>query len=209
MVNEEINLLYSPSVGSKISRCMVVNGAVKSCEPIIVDGTVNGNIVCDDSVVVQKSGIVNGKIEAKTILLEGKVEGPLEANTIELREEANLTGYILAKRAKIAGSVDGDILAKEYLEVSKDARLITYECVADTMVVKGYIQGEVTANIVLDIRASATIEGDIRVRELKAEGSSKIFGSISRIGVQDEASDSDSFVNIEGTQEEEQLRHLG
>ena len=196
MNEEERSLVNIPEVGSKISRCMVIEGEVKSCEPIIIDGTINGNVVCDDCVVVQKSGIVKGKIEAKTILLEGIVKGPLEAKDIELSSSAKLTGYILANRAKIAGSVDGDILAKEYLEVCEDARVLTYECVSAKMVVKGYIQGDVVANELLDIRAGAVIEGDAKVKEFQTEGSAKVLGAISRVAQEVEESPEDESTQI-------------
>lgn len=180
MIEEGNSLVTAPKHGSKISRCMVVEGDVKSCEAIIIDGTVNGSVTCEDSVVVQKSGIVKGKIEAKAILLEGKVEGPLEAVDIELGVSAKLTGYILANRARVAGMVDGDILSKESLEVCKGAEVVTYECVSPYIVVNGYIRGEVRANEMLDVRSGATIEGDVEVKELQTEGSGNIFGAISR-----------------------------
>jgi cytoskeletal protein CcmA (bactofilin family) len=180
MSDEESNLVTIPQHGSRISRCMVIDGNLKSCESMIIDGTVNGNIVCEEIVVIQKSGIVKGKIEAKAILLEGIVEGPLEAADIELGISAKLTGYILANRARIAGMVDGDILSKNSLEVCKDARVLTYECVSPHILVKGFIRGEVRANELLDIRSGATIEGDVQVKELQTEGSGNIFGAISR-----------------------------
>ena len=199
MVDEAARLVEAPKVGGKVSRCMVVNGDLKSCEPIIIDGIVNGDILCDDSVVLHKGGRVVGKIEAKSILLEGFCEGPLEAERVELSVGSQLTGYIVASKVRVAGSVDGDILARESLEVCESGRVIAYETISEQIITKGYIQGEVTAKELLDIRATATIEGDVQVKELRSEGSGKIFGAISRI---DESSESGSI-------EEEQVLQYG
>jgi len=199
MVDEAARLVEAPKVGGKVSRCMVVNGDLKSCEPIIIDGIVNGDILCDDSVVLHKGGRVVGKIEAKSILLEGFCEGPLEAERVELSVGSQLTGYIVASKVRVAGSVDGDILARESLEVCESGRVIAYETISEQIITKGYIQGEVTAKELLDIRATATIEGDVQVKELRSEGSGKIFGAISRI---DESSESGSI-------EEEQALQYG
>lgn len=169
-----------PDIGAKISRCMVIRGEVKSCEPIVIDGTLYGDIISDDSVIIQKSGIVFGKIRAKAILVEGKIEGPLEANSIEVAKGAILTGYILAYKIQIAGSVDGDVVARELLVVDEGAEVSTYECQAKVMIIKGAVSGKVLAKSLLDIRSSGSIEGDIRVKELKTQGGSTIFGTISR-----------------------------
>jgi len=181
MVDERVRLVETPKSGGLVSRCMVINGDLKSCEPIIIDGTVHGDIICDDSVVVQKSGIVYGKIEAKSILLEGHCEGPLEASRVELSVGAELVGYIVASKVRVAGSVDGDILARDSLEICQNGRVIAYEVLSNSMVVEGFIQGDVTAKEFLELRASATIEGDVLVKELQSEGAGKIFGAISRI----------------------------
>ena len=202
MVEETGRLVEAPKVGGRVSRCMVINGDLKSCEPIVIDGTVNGDILSDDSVAVQKGAIVRGKIEAKNILLEGYCEGPLEAEKVELTVGAQLVGYILATQARVAGSVDGDILARESLEVCKSGRIVAYECISQRVIVKGTIQGEVTAKELLDIRTTALIEGDVAVKELRTEGAGKIFGAISRLenGSRDESTKSD-----ESRREEEEF----
>ncbi len=193
MVDAAARLVEAPKVGGRVSRCMVADGALRSCEPIIIDGIVNGDILCDDSVVIHKGARVTGKIEAKSILLEGYCEGPLEAESVELGIGSQLTGYILATKARIAGSVDGDILARESLEVCESGRIIAYETISDYIVVKGQIRGEVTAKELLELRATATIEGDVQVKELRSEGSGKIFGAISRIEGTSETMSEEAF----------------
>ena len=208
--NDSARLVEAPKVGGKVSRCMIVNGNLKSCEPIIVDGIVNGDILCDDSVVIHKGGRVHGKIEASSILLEGHCEGPLEAKRVELTVGAQLVGYIVAYLVRVAGSVDGDILARELLEICSSGRVVAYEAISEKVVVKGYLRGEVTAKELLDIRTTATIEGDVQVKELRTEGSGKIFGAISRIEVEKNQSNMNKRVQrSEIDFEEEQTLQYG
>ena len=206
MEKESESFIEAPKVGGRISRCMVIDGGLKSCEPIIIDGTVNGDIRSDDTVLISKSGIVHGKVEAKAIILQGFCEGPLEATNVEITKDAQLVGYILASNAKVSGSVDGDILAREFLEVTNDARIVSYETISKRVVVKGLLQGEVTAKELLEIYESGTIEGDVKVKELQAHGPGKIFGSISRIRA-DEADTQLSQNYGDSKQEEHSLKY--
>jgi len=116
-------LIKTPTNGSVVSKCMVVNGDIKSCEPIIIEGKVEGNIKCEDIVVVLSGGFVAGKIEAKEVRLDGQIEGPIEANIVEQLKDAKQEGYILANVAILNGVVDGDIVCKESLEIGADAKI--------------------------------------------------------------------------------------
>jgi len=171
-------LINTPSNGAIISKCMSIEGDLKSCEPIVVSGQIKGNIVCEDIVVVLNTGRVEGKIEAKEVRVDGKLEGPIEALVVELTKGAKQEGYILSTTAIINGELDGDIIAKESLEIGKDAKVTTYECKADTITIEGDISGLITANKLLDVRSLAKVRGEISTKELNSELGSQIIGSI-------------------------------
>ena len=181
---EELNefkediLIKTPNSGAVISKCMSIEGGLKSCEPIVISGQINGNIICEDIVVILNTGRVKGKIEAKEVRLDGNIEGPIEASIVELTETSKQEGYILATTAIINGELDGDIAAKESLEIGKDAKVTTYECKADTITVEGELNGLITANKLLDLKSSAKVRGDISTKELNSELGSQIIGSI-------------------------------
>jgi len=171
-------LIKTPTNGSEISKCMVINGDIKSCEPITIEGSIKGNIKCEDIVVVLSSGSVVGKIEAKEVRLDGRVEGPIEANIVEQLKGAKQVGYILADIAILNGAVDGDIVCKESLEIGADANIECYECKAEIITIEGNLAGAIEATKMLDVKASAKVKGEIKTKELKSEMGSQILASI-------------------------------
>ena len=171
-------LIKTPTNGSVVSKCMVVNGDIKSCEPIIIEGKVEGNIKCEDIVVVLSGGFVAGKIEAKEVRLDGQIEGPIEANIVEQLKDAKQEGYILANVAVLNGAVDGDIVCKESLEIGADAKIECYECKAEIITIEGDFTGVIEATKMLDVKAGAKVRGQIKTKELKSEIGSQILGSI-------------------------------
>ena len=168
------------TLGSKISRCMVVNGDVISCESIVVDGRVNGDVVSSKRVVLNRGSIVVGKIKAKEVIVDGILEGPIEAKVINIGKSANTEGYMIAEDITIAGECDGDILAKESLVIKESANVTTLETKSKVVKVLGILRGVVTASELLVISNRGLIDGDVRAKEYFRSGDSKVTGVVSR-----------------------------
>ena len=171
-------LIKTPTNGAVISKCMSVNGNIKSCEPITIEGQVVGDILCEDIVVILFGGSITGKIEAKEVRVDGRVEGPIEAKIVEQTKTAKQEGYIVADIAIINGSIDGDILCRETLEIGLDGNIECYECRAEIITVDGKLSGNITASKLLEAQENSTLKGNIKAKELKSEAGSKILGSI-------------------------------
>jgi len=167
-------------LGSKISRCMVINGDVISCEAITVDGRVNGDIVSSKSVILNRGSIVVGKIKAKEVIIEGILEGPIEAKIINIAKSAKTEGYMIGENITIAGECDGDILAKENLVIEENANVITLETKAKTVKVLGVLKGDILATEFLIINRNGIVDGNIKTKEYFRSGNSKVTGTISR-----------------------------
>jgi len=176
----EGNSLNCSEIGSKISRCMFVEGVVKSCEPILIDGRVIGNIESEDRVDIKRGAFVVGAIVARVVNIDGRVEGPIEAQEVKIDNNGFLEGYIIAKRVVIKGKSDGEVLARESLIVEKEGILNTYEAKSNEVIIYGKVVGDVVANEVLDVKKGAVIEGNVKAKELKSQIGSKIFGSVNR-----------------------------
>jgi len=79
-----------------------VKGTVFSKGSIRVDGIVDGGIVQADSVIIGETGIVNGDINAQTVVVAGRIEGNVNsAISIELLEDAELKGDIKTQQLSI------------------------------------------------------------------------------------------------------------
>ncbi len=59
-----------------------------------IDGCVKGNVRSDSTLIVGDSGSIEGDIRCVNILIYGEVKGNIEAQRVELRQGAKLTGDI-------------------------------------------------------------------------------------------------------------------
>jgi cytoskeletal protein CcmA (bactofilin family) len=81
-----------------ISHGVKVEGKVSSNGSIRLDGTIQGDIVCQGNVTVGDSGEVYGKVNGQNITIGGKVEGMINAKEkLMLESKADLKGDIYTK----------------------------------------------------------------------------------------------------------------
>jgi cytoskeletal protein CcmA (bactofilin family) len=81
-----------------ISHGVKVDGKVSSNGSIRLDGTIQGDIVCQGNVTVGDSGEVYGKVNGQNITIGGKVEGMINAKEkLMLESKADLKGDIYTK----------------------------------------------------------------------------------------------------------------
>ena len=182
---EEDILVTTPTHGTFISKCMSITGDIKSCEPITIEGTVTGDIVCEDIVVVLYGGLVAGKIEAKEVRIDGRVIGPIEVNIVEQLSSAINEGYILADIIILNGTSDGDILCRETLEIGKGSNIKSDECKAEIVTINGDFSGNIVATKLIEIQDNSNIKGSIKAREIKSEMGCKISASLDIINTVD------------------------
>ncbi len=72
------------------------NGDFSASGVIRIDGTVNGNVVVTDTVIVGASGCINGNIDAKRVIIGGEIYGNLNVpEKVELTSTARLIGDIV------------------------------------------------------------------------------------------------------------------
>lgn len=71
------------------------NGDFTADGAIRIDGTVNGNVIVTDTVIVGASGCINGDIHAQKVVIGGEVYGNLDVpEKVELTSTARLIGDI-------------------------------------------------------------------------------------------------------------------
>jgi cytoskeletal protein CcmA (bactofilin family) len=86
-----------------IGKSVVVKGELSGSEDLIVDGQVEGSIsLRGQSLTVGPNGQVRANIEARNVILHGRVDGDVHATErVELRKTASLTGDISTARISI------------------------------------------------------------------------------------------------------------
>lgn len=73
----------------------VIEGTVTSESDIRVDGTIKGKLICNAKVIIGPTGFVDGEIQCKNAVLEGKFQGRLEVSELlNIRESANVSGDV-------------------------------------------------------------------------------------------------------------------
>ena len=72
-----------------------------------IDGTIKGELVASNTIVIGEEGVVNGDVVSETIIVGGKIVGNIYAtNRIVLEPKSTLKGDLVAPRVTISeGSV--------------------------------------------------------------------------------------------------------
>jgi cytoskeletal protein CcmA (bactofilin family) len=86
-----------------IGKSLVIKGEVTGSESLYIDGRVEGSInLAGNRVTVGRNGIVAANINAREIVVLGKVKGNLTASDrVDIRSDGSLTGDVIAARISI------------------------------------------------------------------------------------------------------------
>ena len=86
-----------------IGKSLVIKGEVSGSESLYIDGRVEGSInLSGNRVTIGRNGVVNANINAREIVVTGKVRGNLVASDrVDIRNEGSLTGDVVAQRISI------------------------------------------------------------------------------------------------------------
>jgi cytoskeletal protein CcmA (bactofilin family) len=102
------------SGSAQIGKSVFIKGELSGSEDLYLDGQVEGSIsLKGNSLTVGPNGQIKGGVEAKGVVVQGKVEGNIQASErVELRKAAIVTGDITTQRilieegASLRGKVD-------------------------------------------------------------------------------------------------------
>jgi len=97
-----------------IGKSVIVKGELSGSEDLYVDGEVEGSIsLKGQSLTVGPNGRVRANIEARNVIVHGRVDGNINAaDRVDLRKSASLTGDMTTARVAIEdgayfkGSID-------------------------------------------------------------------------------------------------------
>src|SRR5450432_1227629 len=86
-----------------IGKSLVIKGEVTGSESLYIDGRVEGSInLSGNRVTVGRNGVVAANINAREIVVLGKVRGNLTASDrVDIRSDGSLTGDVVGARISI------------------------------------------------------------------------------------------------------------
>ncbi len=100
--------------GAKIGKSVLIKGELSGSEDLYVDGNVEGKIeLRNHSLTIGPNGKVKADISAKSVVIQGKLEGTVNATErVELLKSAIMNGDVITQRiaieegASLKGKVD-------------------------------------------------------------------------------------------------------
>src|SRR3974390_2685333 len=93
----------TPQEQATLGKSLVIKGEVTGSESLFIDGRVEGAInLPGNRVTVGGSGQVQANINAREVVVLGKVKGNLTASDrVDIRNEGSLTGDVICQRISI------------------------------------------------------------------------------------------------------------
>jgi cytoskeletal protein CcmA (bactofilin family) len=98
-----VKTVTAPVDQATIGRTVVIKGEITGSEPIYIDGRVEGKIIMPESrVTIGRNGKVEASIQARELVIMGKVTGNLEcADRVDIRAEGSVSGDISTTRITV------------------------------------------------------------------------------------------------------------
>ncbi len=115
-----------------IGSTVVIRGEVSAEENLLVQGTIEGSVnIKNNTLKVGREGTVNATIDAKTVHVEGRVDGDMESSElVMIHDTGRMTGNIKANRivlkdgCRFRGHIEMDMEEKKgSAKAKKDAAI--------------------------------------------------------------------------------------
>ena len=161
-----------------ITACTEITGSIKGSDTIHVDGTLNGDIVADNIVVIGKNGVVNGTIKAQKIIVNGTCDGTVSCSDLEVMQSGTVSHKIIAETMILDGKVEGEIIATDSIDIIKNGSIKTSKLKSKTVTVNGSVTGKIIATELLEVQRDGSVEGEIVVKNIKTQEGGKMMGSM-------------------------------
>lgn len=91
---------------SVIAEDVEITGSIKSSTPIHIEGKLNGDLTCSNSVTIGQASSIRGNLTVDSVVIMGQITGNITAkDKIDLKATARLTGDIKARRLSVEDGV--------------------------------------------------------------------------------------------------------
>jgi cytoskeletal protein CcmA (bactofilin family) len=162
-----------------ITSCMEVTGNLHGSDTVHIDGKVVGDIIVSNTLVIGKSGMVQGEVKAKNAIINGKLEGSIICETLEVMQTGEVSKQIQADAMILDGTVTGHVIGLKSIEIESNAKLTVEKLESKKITVSGSVKGNIVASELLEINSTGSIEGEISVKNIKTAEGSRMVGTMS------------------------------
>src|SRR5688500_5827129 len=96
-------MIKKAETGAEISKSTVVRGRVQGAEALAVSGRIEGSVMLEEKLTVERSGVVKADVEADEVVVRGILIGSVKARrAIRLEAGARVRGDLTAPLLSIA-----------------------------------------------------------------------------------------------------------
>ena len=98
-----VKTVTAPVDQATIGRTLVIKGEITGSEALYIDGRIEGKILMPESrVTIGRNGKVDASIQAKEVVVMGKVNGNIEcSDRVDIRAEGAVSGDISTVRISV------------------------------------------------------------------------------------------------------------
>src|SRR5579862_5416725 len=98
-----VKTVTAPIDQATIGRTLVIKGEISGSEALYIDGRIEGKITMPDSrVTIGRNGKVDASIQAREVVVMGKVNGNIEcSDRVDVRAEGSVNGDISTVRISV------------------------------------------------------------------------------------------------------------
>ena len=98
-----VKTVTAPVDQATIGRTLTIKGEITGSEALYIDGCIEGKIIMPDSrVTIGRNGKVDASIQAKEVVVMGKVTGNIEcSDRVDIRAEGAVSGDITTVRISV------------------------------------------------------------------------------------------------------------
>lgn len=91
---------------SQIAKDVEITGTIKSAGAVLIDGKLDGELICQGDVTVGQTAEISGNINSNSVIVEGSVAGNIVArDKIDMKATARVNGDIQSKRLAVEDGV--------------------------------------------------------------------------------------------------------
>ncbi|MGZ3945486.1 MAG: bactofilin family protein [Mucilaginibacter sp.] len=123
--------LDQQTISTLISEGCVFDGNLKAPAYVRIDGTINGDVIIDEGLILGEKGSVTGNIVTKEIIVYGSVNGNISTHSLEIRSTGRITGDIKTQVLQVeTGGTHNGKLSMSTGVVSKEHKQVKSELVS-------------------------------------------------------------------------------
>jgi cytoskeletal protein CcmA (bactofilin family) len=161
-----------------VTECMHIEGNVKGCGAIHIDGTINGDVLVDETDVIGVNGKVFGSVRAKHALISGTIEGELTCAKVEVTKTGVISNEITAKDITCDGSLEATIQAENSIHITENGKVTTGKMKSKHIIVSGFVSGNLVATELLEIHKKGQTKGEMIVKKIKVSEGGLVLGTM-------------------------------